>query len=356
MKPVVFCPGSLRAGLEPRFGARRFATFLQAGGNPGHLDDPEPREIAARLGLPPPTARMLARRLRRWDLEQVVDEARSRRAEIITWGDPRYPSSLTELADPPPCLFWRGEPWARDELGVAVVGARKASPYGLRMARTLAGDLARAGVTVVSGLARGVDAAAHEAVLAAGGRTIAVLGCGLARPYPPEHATLLESVLDRGAACSEFALDAPPRAHQFPQRNRILAALSAAVVVVEAGARSGALSTAHHALDLGREVLAVPGAVDREQSVGTMLLLRDGATPVAGVQDVLGALGYCDPKPLSLPETEQKVLETIPPAGATAEEVDAALGIGADVAAGYLVTLEVRGLVEREIGGRYVVR
>ena len=153
-----------------------------------------------------------------------------------------------------------------------------------------------------------------------------------------------------------FPLDAPPRARQFPQRNRIIAALGRAVLVVEAGARSGALTTAHHALDLGREVLAVPGPVDAAQAAGTMLLLRDGAAPVSSVQDVLGALGYCDPVPLRLPEPEQRVLDAIPPAGATAADIHAALGIGADIAAGYLVTLEVRGVVERENGGRYVVR
>ena len=363
MKELVFRSGSLefqsgplRAALVPQFGPRRFRTFLDAGGDPGELSDPDPRMLAERLRITRNEARRLARRLREEPVEAVLDETARLGARAIVWGDPEYPSGLKRLSDPPPALFVRGElPGPRDRTA-AMVGSRKASAYGLRMARTLATDLVRAGFTVVSGLARGIDAAAHEAVLAAEGRTIAVLGSGLARPYPPEHTDLLERVAASGAVISEFPHEAPPMRANFPRRNRLVAALSEAVLVVEAGRRSGALTTARHAADLGVEVLAVPGPVDQEQSLGTLALLRDGAAPLASVQDLFVALGFCDPARLDLPDAEQSALGAITPSGSTVCEVAVRLGWEDEIAAGYLVTLEVRGIVERESGGRYVVR
>ena len=156
--------------------------------------------------------------------------------------------------------------------------------------------------------------------------------------------------------CPSCRSKRPLRPAHFPMRNRLVAALSQAVIVVEAGRRSGALSTARHAADLGVEVLAVPGPVDREQSLGTLALIRDGATPMSCVQDLFTVLGFCDPGRLELPDAERTVLEAIGPAGSTASEINEQLGYGVEVAAGYLVTLEVRGLIERETGGRYVVR
>jgi DNA processing protein len=348
--------GALRAALTPRFGPRRFRAFLGQMGDSGLLADPEPKELARRLRLAPAEARRLCRQLRAANVDAVLAQLDSLGASAVTYGDYAYPATVEQLHDPPPALFVRGVLPEQDEIAVAVVGSRKASGYGLRVARTLAGDLARAGVTVVSGLARGIDAAAHEAVLEAEGRTIAVLGSGLARPYPVEHVDLLERIVERGAVISELAPDEPPRAYHFPRRNRIIAALSKAVLVVEAGARSGALSTARHAADLGIDVLAVPGPVDQESSLGTLALLRDGAAPVASVEDVLAALGFCRRVALDLPESERAVLDAIGPDGTTADEVDATLGFGLDASAGYLVTLEVRGLIERTDGGRYVAR
>jgi DNA processing protein len=348
--------GALRAALTPRFGPGRFRRFLGRMGDSGRLADPDPNEVGRRLGIAPKEAQRLCRALRAVDVTGVLAQLERMGAAAITYGDIAYPAFVEQLHDPPPALFVRGSPPEQDETRVAVVGSRCASEYGLRIARTLAGDLARAGITVVSGLARGIDAAAHEAVLQAGGRTIAVLGSGLARPYPPEHVDLLERIVARGAVVSELPPDEPPRAYHFPRRNRIIAALSKAVVVVEAGRRSGALSTARHAADLGVDVLAVPGPVDQETSIGTLGLLRDGAGPVASIEDVLTALGFCRRIPLELPDSERAVLDAIGPQGATAAQIDAQLGFGVDASAGYLVTLEVRGLIERAEGGRYVVR
>jgi len=357
VKDVVGCPGALRAALVPRFGPRRFRAFLGRGGDPATLADPDPDALLATLTLAPSEARRLCRQLRAVDLDTLARRLGALGAFAATLGRAPYPTRLERLHDPPPALFVRGTLPVDEELAAAIVGARNASEYGLRVARTLSADLARAGIVVVSGLARGIDAAAHEGALEAGGRTIAVLGSGLARPYPAENLDLLERIVaGGGAVLSEQPLEEPPRARHFPRRNRIVAALAHAVVVVEAGERSGALSTARHAADVGVDVLAVPGPIDADRSAGTLALLRDGAAPVGSVEDVLAAFGLCRRVTLHLPDEERAVLDVIGPDGVRAEDVDAALGLGVDAAAGYLVTLEVRGLVERADGGRYVRR
>jgi len=353
---VVFSPGALRAALCSRFGPRRFRAYLDAGGDPGALADADPADLQRRLSIVRREANSLARELRRVSIEPVLTQAARLGVRVVSWGDEEYPAVFERLDQPPPAFFLKGNLPHSDDRTVALVGSRKATRYGLRLARTLATDLARAGFVVVSGMARGIDAVAHEAALGAGGRTVAVMGSGFLRPYPPEHLDMLESIAAQGAVLSEFALDTPPLRANFPRRNRIVAALSEAVLVVEAGRKSGALSTARHAVDLGVEVLAAPGPVDREQSLGTLALLRDGATPLASIQDVFAALGFCDPARLDLPEAELSVLEVLVARSATPTEVAKILGWSDEVAAGYLVTLEIRGLVERETGGRYVVR
>jgi DNA processing protein len=202
---------------------------------------------------------------------------------------PGYPPRLRELA-PAPALWVRGALQEGDALAVAVVGARRATPYGLEVAARLAGDLAARGVTIVSGFARGIDSAAHRAALEAGGRTVAVLGCGIDVVYPPENARLADAVAGRGALVTQFAPGTPPLPHHFPARNRTLAALVLGVVVVEAAERSGSLSTAGFAADLGREVFAVPGKISSPTSAGAHRLLKDGARLVEGWTDVVQEL------------------------------------------------------------------
>jgi DNA protecting protein DprA len=210
-------------------------------------------------------------------------------AWFVAGDDPRLPSGLRDLPDPPVGLFVRGS--LPDGPAVAVIGTRRCTPYGLALARALGAGLAGAGATVVSGLARGVDGAAHTGTVAAGGTALAVLGCGIDRWYPGEHRKLGEQmVATGGAVVSEYPPGRAPEAWRFPVRNRLIAAWSEAVVVVEAGATGGALITARIALELGREVLAVPGDIDRPASVGTNLLIRDGAHPVLGVEDLLTTL------------------------------------------------------------------
>ncbi|PYN97603.1 MAG: DNA-protecting protein DprA [Candidatus Rokuibacteriota bacterium] len=208
---------------------------------------------------------------------------------FVAPGDPRYPALLGSAASPPG-LHMRGEITASDALAIAVVGARRASAYGLEVAERLAFDLAARGVTIVSGLARGIDTAAHRGALAAGGRTIAVLGCGIDIVYPPENGRLMRQIETQGAVVSQFAAGTRPLAYNFPTRNRTLAGLALGVVVVEAGERSGALVTAGYAGDLGREVYAVPGRITAEESRGAHALLRDGAILVRNWADVVQEL------------------------------------------------------------------
>jgi DNA processing protein len=205
--------------------------------------------------------------------------------------DPRYPTALDAIHDPPPLLWIDGLVDALRAPSVAVVGSRAASPYALEVARRLAADLARRGVVVTSGMARGVDAAAHRGALEGGGATIAVLGCGIDVVYPREHAALAGEIRGRGALISEFPPGTPPRKGHFPQRNRIISGLSLAVVVVEAAAESGSLITAEFAMEQGRAVLAVPGQRAGGRNAGAHALLRDGAKLVECADDILEELG-----------------------------------------------------------------
>jgi len=212
-------------------------------------------------------------------------------ALLLTIDSVRYPPLLRTLADAPAVLFVQGSAAALADPLVAIVGARAATRYGLDVAAALAADLARAGVCVVSGMARGVDGAAHRGALAEGGTTLALQACGPDRTYPPEHRALRAQIAAGGAVISELPPGHAPRAPYFPLRNRLISGLSRVVIVVEARERSGSLVTMRHALDQGREVLAVPGPINAATSAGPNQLLRDGARPVLGVRDVLDCLG-----------------------------------------------------------------
>lgn len=221
----------------------------------------------------------------------------------VTRGRRGYPRLLAELHDPPSRLYVRGESTdVLEQTAVAVVGARRCSAYGAQVARALARELAAAGVVVVSGLARGIDCEAHRGALVAGGPTVAVLGCGIDRDYPRAHAELARRIAGSGAVVSEYPPGVEPAPWQFPARNRIIAGLARATVVVEARQRSGALITADFALELGREVFAVPGEITSGLSAGTNDLIRQGAAPLLAVEDVLETLGL-ERAPPAVPDT-----------------------------------------------------
>jgi DNA processing protein len=220
-------------------------------------------------------------------VEDEVSRIRNLGVSVIPFTDAAYPSHLRMIADPPPLLYLKGELRSGDEKAVAVVGSRSASDYGRRVARDLCRGLTSLGFTVVSGMARGIDGVAHEATLAAGGRTLAVLGCGVDRIYPPEHALLYQRICERGAIISELPLGTRPMAFHFPARNRLISGLSLGVVVVEATEKSGSLITASLALEQGREVFAVPGEVGASRSRGAHRLIRQGAKLVESVDDIV---------------------------------------------------------------------
>jgi DNA processing protein len=272
---------------------------------------------------------------------------------VLTRADPRYPSLLRQLHDPPQRLYIRGERVdVLAEPAVAVVGARSCSGYGAHVARSLARELAAAGVVVVSGLARGIDGEAHRGALDAGGATVAVLGCGIDRDYPRRHADLARRIGETGLVVSEYPPGVEPAPWRFPARNRIIAGLGLATVVVEARERSGALITADFALELGRDVFAVPGEITSRRAAGTNNLLRQGAAPLVTTGDLLAAIGIEAPpkRRPRLSSAAARVLERLGEGASGADELVRASGLSSAEVAAALVELEIEGLASAAEG------
>jgi DNA processing protein len=296
---------------------------------------------------------------------QELQRCRERGLRLLVRGSDDYPPSLAEIHDPPSILYCRGEYRPQDQLAVAIVGSRRCTMYGRQVAEKLAGGLARAGLTVVSGLARGIDGAAHRGALDAGGRTLAVMGTGLGEIYPPEHADLADEIAQQGALLTENKLLQPPLPGLFPQRNRIISGMVLGVIVVEAARNSGALHTVRHAMEQGREVFAVPGRIDSLASAGCHDILRDGATLVRDVQDVLQALGplmapvvtatdqmILTPRELNLDDQERRVLNLVTIDPIAVDDVLRTAGFEASRVLATLTVLEMRRLVRRVPGGQ----
>jgi len=347
-------PGSTTAGRS------RLALLLAGGGVrcrrllATEPVDGDPLVDLARRGVPGAllrTARDLARR----EVMEVLDRVTRAGWRWVVPGEEGFPAPLLDTADPPLGLFLRGR--LETSPSAAVVGSRSATPYGLQVSRMLGETLAEAGVVVVSGMARGVDAAAHEGALARKGTTVAVWGTGPDRIYPPEHGRLAESIAESGALVTEYPPGTPPRRHHFPERNRLIAGMAGATVVVEATARSGALGTARVALEEGREVFAVPGPIFSERSVGPNTLLRVGARPLLTPADILELLAPAAPGAPSGgsgPEAVAGLLDHLPPATAlTADRLAVAAGLGVADTLAELLRLEVAGSVKRGLDGRY---
>lgn len=297
----------------------------------------------------------------------AIRRAASSAITAVTWSDAAYPAALTTIVDPPPVIWTRGRVEALGGPAVAIVGSRAASPYALAVAEQLAGDLAARGLVIVSGLARGVDSAAHRGALAAGGVTVAVLGSGVDVIYPAEHAALARSIDVAGAVISELVPGTTPLQWFFPLRNRIISGLSRAVVVIEAGEKSGSLITARCALDQGRDVLAVPGNVLSGRNRGAHALLRDGAKIVESADDILEELGMSPgsaggTRPLadgpgSGPEAAPRdpVLDALTPGEASdLDEISERSGLKPARLLPRLFELELQGRVRRAGGGRFV--
>jgi len=286
----------------------------------------------------------------------VLERARACRARIILWDDEQYPEPLRELADPPPALFAIGSLATLRPPIVAIVGTRRATPYGERVTRELAGSLACAGATVVSGLARGIDATAHRAALAASAGTVAVLGTGVDIAYPTQHRALHAEIGARGLLLSEERPGDRCSGGSFPKRNRIIAALASVTIVIEAPVKSGALITATHALDLGRTVAAVPGPIDVPQSAGSNELLRDGAHVIASAADALQLVGARPParrEPELATAAERALWTALGDGPADLDLLAARAALPARDCLAAITTLEMHGAVECTLTGEF---
>ncbi len=296
------------------------------------------------------------------DLDAEMGRLEEANVRVLTWSDASYPPNLRQVYNAPPVLYVRGQIEKRDEWAVAVVGTRRASVYGKEAARMIGTGLAQAGVTVVSGMARGIDTVAHRTCLDAGGRTIAVLGCGVDVIYPPENARLVGEIVERGAIVSEYALGTRPDASNFPPRNRIISGLTLGTVVAEAGLGSGALITASFAAEQGREVFAVPGNVFARGSRGANQLIQQGAKLVCNVTDVLEELNLTMVSEQAqvravIPEneTEALLLDHLSAEPVHVDELRRAVQMPIAQVSSTLALMELKGMV-RQVGGmKYVM-
>jgi DNA processing protein len=344
---------------------KKLADFF---GDPTRALSASPETLARIPGVDRPVVDGLVRFSAWDDVRKDLERVAALGATIVPYSSDLYPARLKAIADPPPFLYVKGALSSADERAVAIVGTRAASDYGLGLTRDLGRGLAALGFTIVSGMARGIDAAAHEAALDAGGRTIAVLGSGLDVIYPPEHEKLYHRIARQGAVVSEFPLATAPLAFNFPARNRIISGVALGVVVVEATEKSGSLITAAQALEQGREVFAVPGAAGSSRSRGPHKLIRQGAKLVERVEDVIEEIApqlaghaaapeKAAPRvlPADLSTEAKNIFELVADAPRHIDEVIEKSGLAAGKASEVLLDLEIRGLVRQLPGKKFQV-
>ena len=296
------------------------------------------------------------------DLSAELARVEQSGIQVLTWDDPTYPTLLAQISDPPPVLYVRGTLCAEDQYAVGIVGTRQATVYGRQVAEMLAGDLAHSHVTVVSGLARGIDASAHQAAIKAGGRTIAVLGCGVDMVYPPEHRALAHEIIQHGALISDYPPGTQPDAQNFPARNRIISGLSLGVIIVEADQRSGALITADFAGQQGRDVFAVPGNIFNRSSRGANQLIHDGAKMVLNINDVLeelnlGMVESYVAAQQAAPENdvERALIAHLSHEPVLTDELVHEVNLPTEVVTSTLAMMELKGMVRQANGTSYVL-
>ena len=349
--------------LVEGIGPRLCAALLERFGSAGAALRASAAELLEVPYLGPKVAESLRQVLANRDVDAELGLMEKHGVGVLMHGTPAYPAMLAAVAVPPTLLYCKGALEPRDGKAIAIVGSRACTSYGKRVAERMAMDFVRAGYTVVSGLARGIDGAAHQGALNAKGRTLAVLAGGLSKIYPPEHADLAAKVAANGALLTESAMRMEPMPGMFPARNRIISGLSRAVVVVEAAEKSGALYTAHHAAEQGREVFAVPGPVDSVASGGCLKLIRDGAKLVRHAGDVLEDLDCLPPlldeaplfpaePPPDLDTVNRRLWEHLAERR-TVDELTQHLGLPAHDVMGRLMLLELKKVVRRQPGNWY---
>jgi DNA processing protein len=362
----------LTLSLVPGIGPRLTAAMLERFGSASAALRAGVAELSAIPYLTPRLAESIRCAMDCAETTAELERMERQGVRLIAWGEPDYPPSLATIDDPPYLLYVRGALSEADANAVALVGSRHCTDYGRRMAARLAMGLVRAGVTVVSGLARGIDGAAHRAALEAGGRTLAVLAGGLSRIYPPEHADLARAVEASGAVLTESKMEQEPLAGLFPVRNRIISGLSKVIVLIEAAEKSGALITAHHAADQGRTVMAVPGSVEAASSGGVHELIRKGAVLCRGVEDILeelhgvsavamadrnaAAVAASKPRPTTPPpgldESQRRIWDALTEPRHLDQLVQG-LGLSVSQLSGTLLMMEMKKAVRRLPGNRY---
>lgn len=341
---------------------RKAAALLEAFGSPEAIFAAGETELSAVEGI---SARVVEKLLapEPEDIDKDLEALEKRGVRILTIQDSDYPVNLKQIYDPPIVLYVRGSLIESDRFAVAIVGSRRASVYGRSMAAKIAHDLAVRGIVVVSGGARGIDSEAHKGALSAGGRTVAVLGCGIDVNYPPENSELFDRIAEAGAVVSEFPPGAQPEAWRFPGRNRIVSGLALGVLVIQAPSDSGALITSNYAAEQGRDVFALPGNVDDMRNEGCHALIRDGAQLVTSADDVLESLGFLtaeerSPQAVmamdSLSDVEKKIVEILSLQPKHVDQVIQESELSVGEVTGALTMLEMNGIVKRVPGNAYV--
>jgi DNA processing protein len=347
--------------LVPGLGPRLTAALLERFGSAGAVRQSSAAQLREVPYIGETLASKLESSLRTIDVDAELAKMAHHGVHLIALGTPAYPAALASISSAPHLLYCRGTLKPQDARAIAIVGSRNCTVSGKRTAERLAADLANAGYAIISGLARGIDGAAHRGALQAGGRTVAVLAGGLSRIYPPDHKELATQVESAGALLSEAPMDLEPLPNSFPARNRIISGLSQAVVLVEAAQKSGALITAEHAAQQGRPVFAVPGPIDSPASAGTNALIRDGVILCRGAQDVieeLSGLAFVSaatpsaPVPPALDPLQQQIWDALPEPRHL-DEIVRALGISVPRLTGVLLTLEMKRILRRLPGNRY---
>jgi DNA processing protein len=348
--------------LVPGLGPKLTAALLERFGGPAGVLRASIEQLRQIPHIGDKLAGQIHQAIRLANVDAELERMAKHETHLLVLGTPSYPAPLATIAVPPHLLYVRGKLDQCDTESVAIVGSRHCTAYGRRVAARLAADLTRAGFTIISGLARGIDGAAHRGALQAGGRTIAVLAGGLSKIYPPEHKDLAEEVRVAGALISESAMLMEPMAGMFPARNRIISGLARAVIIVEANEKSGALITARHAAEQGREVFAVPGPVDSPASMGSHRLLRQGAKLIRHADDVLEELRGVAPlvsaaepeaAPPNLDDSGRRIWDLLADGPRHIDEMARDLGQPVAELGGALMLLEMKKVVRRLPGNYY---
>lgn len=348
-------------------GIRTYKALAERFGPSEAILDASRAELEAVPGVGPKLATAIIEESRNVDVTAEIDLAGEKGVQILPYTSEQYPKHLKAIYDPPLALYVKGSILETDILAIAIVGARRCTYYGLSQAERFARLLAQKGLCIVSGMARGIDAAAHRGAISSHGRTIAVLGCGLGVIYSRENIELAEQVVQHGAIVSEFPMNTPPDFRNFPPRNRLISGLSLGVLVVESSLNSGSLITAQWALEQGKEVFAVPGNIDSIYSRGTHKLIKEGAKLVEDISDIIQELGPVaealdiadtyvtnDPRSLSLNSQEKKIFSLLSSSPKDIDEIIRVAQLPTSVVSSTLMILEIKKLVKQLSGKRFV--